>query len=86
MEVASGYLWAISTVLIPILLAVAILYASYQTWQYRKNTRNRPKPMPNELFEPEDPARVEHSVRGIVVWSVISFILLMAVIVIFFWQ
>lgn len=85
MEVASGYLWAISTVLMPILLAGAMLYASYKTWQYRKHTRNRPKPMPNELFEREDPARVEHTVRGIVIWSVISAILLIAVVVIFFW-
>lgn len=85
MEVASGYLWAISTVLIPILLAIAMMYASYQTWEYRKHTRNRPKRMPDELLQPEDPAQVERSVRGIIIWSVISFILLVAVIVIFFW-
>jgi heme/copper-type cytochrome/quinol oxidase subunit 2 len=85
MEGASGYLWAISTVLMPILLALAIAYASYQTWEYRKNSRDRPKRVPNELYEPEDPARVEQSVRGIIVWSIISFILLVAVIVIFFW-
>ncbi|HSP25664.1 MAG TPA: hypothetical protein VLQ65_10850 [Saliniramus sp.] len=85
MEVSGGYLWAISTVLIPILLALAMIYASYQTWQYRKHTRYRPERMPNEVLEPEDAARVEQSVRRIIVWSVISCILLVAVIVIFFW-
>jgi heme/copper-type cytochrome/quinol oxidase subunit 2 len=85
MEVASGYLWAISTVLMPILLALAIAYASYQTWEYRKHTRNRPKRMPDEIYEPEDPAKVEQHVRGIIVWSVVSVILLVVVIVIFFW-
>jgi hypothetical protein len=85
MEGASGYLWAISTVLMPILLAVAIAYASYQTWQYGQHTRNRPKRMPDELLEPEHPARVEQHVRGIIIWSVISFVLLMAVLLIFFW-
>ena len=90
MEGASGYLWAISTVLMPILLALAIAYASYQTWDYRRNAGNRnaadrPKARPEEIIEPEDPARVENQVRGIVIWSVISFILLVAVILIFFW-
>jgi heme/copper-type cytochrome/quinol oxidase subunit 2 len=85
MEGASGYLWAISTVLMPILLALAIAYASYQTWEYRKNTRNRPKPMPKELHEPREPVQVEQQVRGIVIWSLISVVLLLAVILIFFW-
>lgn len=85
MEASSGYLWAISTVLMPILLGLAMLYASYQTWQYRKHTRHRPKRMPDEVLEPEDAARVEQNVRGIIVWSVISCILLVAVLVIFLW-
>jgi hypothetical protein len=85
MEGASGYLWAISTVLMPILLALAIGYASYQTWQYRKHGSHRRKRMPDELHEPENPARVEQHVRGIIIWSVISVILLLAVLLIFFW-
>jgi hypothetical protein len=84
MEVASGYLWAIATVLMPVLLGLAILYASYQTWQYRKHTRNRSKRVPSEVYEPDDPALVERHVRGIVIWSVISFVLLIAVILILF--
>jgi heme/copper-type cytochrome/quinol oxidase subunit 2 len=85
MEDASGYLWAISTVLMPILLGLAILYASYQTWQYRKHGPHRRKRMPDELHEPEHPARVEQHVRGIIIWSVISAILLVVVLLIFFW-
>lgn len=85
MEGASGYLWAISTVLMPILLGLAIAYASFQTWQYRKHSQHRRKRVPEELYEPEHPARVEQHVRGIIIWSVISVILLLIVLLIFFW-
>jgi hypothetical protein len=79
-----GYLWAISTVVMPILLAIAFAYASYQTYLYRKETRGRRKPMPGELHEHWDEAYVADRIRSIIVWSVVTFVLLMIVLVILF--
>jgi hypothetical protein len=84
MEGGSGYLWAISTVVIPILLAIAFAYASYQTYLYRKETRGRRKPMPKELHEHRDEEVVADRMRSIIVWSVVTFVLFMILLLIFF--
>jgi hypothetical protein len=84
MEGESGYLWATLTVVMPILLGIALAYASYQTYLYRKETHGRRRAMPRELHEPRSEEYTGDRMRGIIVWSVVSFVLLMIVLLIFF--
>ncbi len=72
-----GYLWMLSTILMPILLGLAIAYGSYETWHYRKEHPGVNEPTGTGYSDPdESPERQARRMRLIIVWSVVIFLAL----------